>query len=176
MIVSKQNAKPISPQDPSETILQDKRGTSTLEASIPYSPNEHNMENCSDHLEQSNSEDIFVITLETNDMTISPQGPPEPILKDEWNEKVSSWYTLTVLSSIILGGFVTSCVAIIPQNNVIEMTEVWYEFILVGVVTTSMLAAVFIFNCAFWLKTDVVKNWTSFCLLSLVGVICFILV
>ena len=91
--------------------------------------------------------------------------------EDESND-ISCIYYISLVSGIILGCGATSIYCLVPQHNILEEPQFWYE----PVILTSIVWAPFVSACSILTSVHVTKiyyahNFTSFLILSVVGII-----
>ena len=126
------NADILNVANTTEGKVQNNIISSTVEVHIPHSINENNIVHDITGQDQSESEAVYVITNGAHSsQTTTPSLQPRPHKDTAWNENVFPRYAFTTLCGIILGIIVTSAVTLIPQHNVLEMSEFWFEFTLI---------------------------------------------
>ena len=79
-------------------------------------------------------------------------------------------------------GIFTACgcvglVALIPQHNILNEPEYWYEFMIFNATgANAILTASIILECIFWANIKYAKNWATFFIMCSIGAIVTIVV
>ena len=91
------------------------------------------------------------------------------------NRSTSRCYIWSIMMGILIGCIAISPLMLIPQHNILELPEYWYEFMLIyAFVGMGCFSSICMFTCIYWMNTDVVKNWTSFFIMYVAVVICLL--
>ena len=73
------------------------------------------------------------------------------------------YYSISGTFGIILGMMVTFPVLLIPQHNVMEHPDFWFEFMLISSIGwCGTLCATFVLNCSYWMNIMFIRTWKFF--------------
>lgn len=95
----------------------------------------------------------------------------------EKNDEINSMYYVSWISDILLAILMTSFIVLIPQHNILQEPEYWYEFFILGSLNfTFICTAVITCGCA-PLRSNIhyAKNLESFTFIFGLASLCYAL-
>ena len=91
--------------------------------------------------------------------------------------EIHSLHYLSWVFGVLLACGVVGSIALVPQHNILNEPEYWYEFmIFTATVANATLTASIILQCRHWANINYAINWAIFFTLCSIGAIVVILI